>query len=528
MKNLSSNNPFLDFYKWYDAPFHKFFNLLENLSFGEPDFNMFRGNASLFTLRKAMASFCILGILLINIPIFNAYEAHVLGATAHIKNPIASHLVINKVYYDVDANHGTEEENEWVELYNPTNETINISGWEICDDEICVVLSSEDLNISPKSFALVSRSAATWNYWHIPSETIKIVLANPSLFYLNNLGDMLSLKNSAGVIIDQMNWGIPDESWVNYNNDLWNPGCSITPEGYMLGRFPNGYDTNQPSDFKEFALPEVSVIYPSGGSLYCNQNINIQWQAINPNGSDSDLSIDIVYTTDNDNSGTISSGDSVYLIADNIGNTGIFNWTLSPCYYGWVWIEVIATGPENIMINNSAVGIKVFEPPMPCENSAACGIPAEDISEDSGEQEDSLEEDLILSLPIEPVEPIEPIDLEPEEILEDGNNSEEQNPEEEISEDEEISETELIAPDNLPEAPKGLAVEYKEGGVVLQWEANGERDLAGYNIYRKQSGGSYEKINSSLIKLFSFFPLIPAAILKSIIFIELNGKVTPA
>jgi len=36
-------------------------------------------------------------------------------------------LVINKVYYDVDARHGSQPANEWVELYNNTDAAIDIN-----------------------------------------------------------------------------------------------------------------------------------------------------------------------------------------------------------------------------------------------------------------------------------------------------------------------------------------------------------------------------------------------------------------
>jgi len=57
-------------------------------------------------------------------------------------------LKINKVYYNPDDTHkdgSCESGNEWVELYNPTNETINLKGWSICNSQACDVLSSQNL-----------------------------------------------------------------------------------------------------------------------------------------------------------------------------------------------------------------------------------------------------------------------------------------------------------------------------------------------------------------------------------------------
>ena len=498
MPKSFSNNSLLDFYRWQDAPWQKSFNLLKQI------------NPSSF-LQKATASLCIIGIFLINVPVFNAYEAHVLGVTSHIKNPIADHLVINKVYYDVDAAHGTEKDNEWIELYNPTDENVNIRDWQICDNKVCVYLSLTDLTIPPGGFAVLSRSATTWSYWYISDNVLKIVLTNPSLFYLSNVSDMLLLKDNSESIVDQMNWGTPAESWINYNDNLWNPGCLDVPEGHLLGRFPNGYDTNKASNFKDFAPPTVSVIYPSGGSLYGGQSINIKWQAANPNGPDDDLAINIVYITDNDKNGAITPGDNLHLIADNIANTGTFNWTISPCYYGYIWIKIIAIGPENFMINNSAVSPPVFEPPTP-DNSSASDTSSDTLSdtseelnvlpkssqelkEETGQKGETGQDDSSYDIPSLPLE----TDTETSKETTDNNQNQQTNDTEELGK-EESQETKLIPPDNPPEAPKGLTVKYKEGKAFLNWDANQEKDLAGYNIYRKRKCASYEKINTFLVK----------------------------
>ena len=51
-----------------------------------------------------------------------------------------------------------------------------------------------------------------------------------------------------------------------------------------------------------------------------------------------------------------------------------------------------------------------------------------------------------------------------------------------------------------PAAPTGLTATAGGQIVILSWTANGEPDLAGYNLYRATiSGGPYTKVNSSLI-----------------------------
>jgi hypothetical protein len=51
-----------------------------------------------------------------------------------------------------------------------------------------------------------------------------------------------------------------------------------------------------------------------------------------------------------------------------------------------------------------------------------------------------------------------------------------------------------------PAAPSGLSASGSDSSVSLNWDNNGESDLAGYNVYRStSSGGSYSQINSSLV-----------------------------
>lgn len=57
----------------------------------------------------------------------------------------------------------------------------------------------------------------------------------------------------------------------------------------------------------------------------------------------------------------------------------------------------------------------------------------------------------------------------------------------------------IAGPDLPPAAPTGLVATAGDGVVSLNWNDNGEPDLAGYNVYRSTNlGGPYTKINGSL------------------------------
>jgi len=329
-------------------------------------------------------------------------------------------VLINKVYYDVDSAHGAEPANEWIELYNPLGNPVDISGWAIEDNNGTDVIPASS-PIPANGFAVITASSTTWDYWEIPDDVVKIVLADGKIGNgLNNDADMLALKDDYGNIVDQMNWGTPTSTWPNYNSNLWDPGCPDADEGHMLARVPTGYDTDTASDWQDLGLPNISGINvtplqsqhcgccgngnenryqcncPTGWycapGVYYSRQLSINWTATTSNTSGNDnLSVDITYITDSDCSGDISGGDNFYTIASGIANSGSYVWAgwtnvngwhhhlwkdengdVVPYFYGLTWIQITATGPENFMVNNSKASTSMFEPLPP-------GISLEDI-----------------------------------------------------------------------------------------------------------------------------------------------------
>jgi len=268
---------------------------------------------------------------------------------------------------------GIEPANEWVELYNQTNQPINVNGWSLCDDAVCESLFTAGTStIPPQGYAVVTGASSTWNFWNVPTDIVQIVIPDGTVGNgLDNDADMLLLKRpSDQLVIDQMNYGVPDGLWANANADLWNPGVNVAPEGQMLGRKPTGYDTNQPSDWVTYAPPHAQLIYPTStesGTAWLDwgQNIDITWIATNPNGLDSALMIDLFYIEDIDFSTSITTSDRVTTIATSTANDGLFNWTVPSGFTGWVWVELLARGPENPMIRTSVTSGRIWDPPKP-------------------------------------------------------------------------------------------------------------------------------------------------------------------
>ncbi len=223
-------------------------------------------------------------------------------------------------------------------------------------------------SISAKGFAVITGATTTWDYWHIPDGIVKIVLADGKIGNgLHNDNDMLSLTSSGGTVMDRMNYGVPDPGWNHYNAlNVWNPGAVDVAEGNTLARSPTGYDTNQPSDFVELGPPTVDLIYPDeGGSYtwYWTYNYDIEWTAANPNGDDEDVSINLYWIKDDDGSGTITDGDTTNLIVEGTANDGSYNWTVPSGFLGYIWIKIVAVGPENPMLNDISISGDIWDPP---------------------------------------------------------------------------------------------------------------------------------------------------------------------
>ena len=127
-------------------------------------------------------------------------------------------VVINELLVAPTSN---TNDHEWLELYNKKDCTLNLSDWTI-----------DDASASPKT---LSGSIMPGGY----------VLLEPSPISLNNTGDRVILKQG-DTVIDEMCYG-------NTNGCL-SPALLPTYE-QSLGRFPNGKDTDQGSDFKIFGSP---------------------------------------------------------------------------------------------------------------------------------------------------------------------------------------------------------------------------------------------------------------------------------
>lgn len=101
-------------------------------------------------------------------------------------------LVINEVAWSGSA---TSPNDEWLELYNPTSQSVSLSGWRIVDDNGSQIYALSG-SIAAGGYFLVERSQT------VTSVAADVVSTNVSLA---NTGDKLVLEDSSGRIIDSVN-----------------------------------------------------------------------------------------------------------------------------------------------------------------------------------------------------------------------------------------------------------------------------------------------------------------------------------
>lgn len=161
---------------------------------------------------------------------------------------IANHLVINEVMFNPPNPNacGSENNAEWVEIYNPTSAGINLDTWSVGD-----TLFTDDLPnviLPAGAFAVVSDclQASFTSIWPIPLGTVYIDISSAIGNGLNNGGEHIRLLNTA-TLIDDVSYGT--------NIDAFSPSVTAPVANHSIERDPDGKDTDSAGDFVDRSSP---------------------------------------------------------------------------------------------------------------------------------------------------------------------------------------------------------------------------------------------------------------------------------
>ena len=143
------------------------------------------------------------------------------------------------------------QNDEWVELFNPTDHDISLKNWSLTDNSGILTVIHPDKTVKAHSFALLSKSASTWNFWP-PTTALKVDLCSQIGDGLDNSGDHLILKDPLGIEIDRMGWGNDTSGFIPAGT---NPVVAL---GDSTERLIPGFDTDAVSDFHDQNPPTVA------------------------------------------------------------------------------------------------------------------------------------------------------------------------------------------------------------------------------------------------------------------------------
>jgi len=172
---------------------------------------------------------------------------------------VTDHLVINEVYYDTI---GTDSNEEWIEIYNPTDTDLNISDWEIKEPSKPGFRFPRGTEIGSKDYIVIARNTLGFESLY-PTLTADFEWSGMSL---SNSGDVQILQDSIGANIDV----------ITYENGSFagvvaHPGV---PTGHSIERQPKGEDTNNcANDFIDQNIPTPGIGIPSATILLPASNI---------------------------------------------------------------------------------------------------------------------------------------------------------------------------------------------------------------------------------------------------------------
>jgi cardiolipin synthase len=163
-------------------------------------------------------------------------------------------LLLNEIMFHPSENENT---NEWIELYNPTAESIDVNGWMLADEKETDTLVADIENgdgstgIPPGGYAIVTDTGTTIDdTFDIPDDAIRISVDDSTLcgYGLNNQQEKIILMNSEGTVVDAIEWG------QDYEEIPGAPFKTVA-KGNSLARY-HQVDTDDSShDFYECDIP---------------------------------------------------------------------------------------------------------------------------------------------------------------------------------------------------------------------------------------------------------------------------------
>lgn len=145
---------------------------------------------------------------------------------------------------DFDRHDNSSNNDEWIELYNPTDQDISLKNWTLTDNSGQAVIIHANKIIKSKGFVVVAKDDDMLQYFKKPKIDV-IETGHNFGDGLDDLGDHVILKNNTGAEIDRMSWGTDTSG---FTPPAINP---VVGKGNSTERIAAGFDTDKASDWHE-------------------------------------------------------------------------------------------------------------------------------------------------------------------------------------------------------------------------------------------------------------------------------------
>lgn len=171
---------------------------------------------------------------------------NIISAGVWGEKPTYPKIVINEVSYNsVNNEFCNDDKNEWIELYNGTENAVNLKDWELRDDDGTRKIINSNTWIPSFGFAVLSHDNSTWIHCaNLAAGAEVIQLTGPKNAWLENEGDKLYLFDPLGNEVDFVSWGGAEAGW-----DL------DVLSGGSIARKEKGVDTDSPNDWEPLTSP---------------------------------------------------------------------------------------------------------------------------------------------------------------------------------------------------------------------------------------------------------------------------------
>ena len=117
-------------------------------------------------------------------------------------------VVINEINYH---SHDSTDTGDWIELHNPTAESIPIGGWQVRDgDDDHVFALPLDAELPPNGFAVVAEDQERLK----AHATVEVPVYGDADFAFDAAGELVRLHNAHGELVDAVAYG-DDDPWPN-------------------------------------------------------------------------------------------------------------------------------------------------------------------------------------------------------------------------------------------------------------------------------------------------------------------------